>query len=89
MQVFHKDPDEVLDYGVDWTAWMAAGDTIDTSTWVKAGSAVIDSTAVDGLVTSVWLSGGMTGEFVRLTNRIVTTDGRTAERSLMIVIEER
>ena len=30
----NKDPDAVLDYGFDWSAWLEAGDTIVTSEWI-------------------------------------------------------
>ena len=41
-----KDPDAVLDYTFDWSAWLADGETILThAAVIEAGDAVIDSTA--------------------------------------------
>lgn len=78
-----KDPDEVLDYGFDWFAWLA-GDTITASTWVVPAGLTKTSDTHDGTSTTVWLSAGADGSVYSVVNRIVTSDGRTAERVLRI-----
>jgi len=40
-------------------------------------------------VARIWLSGGVVGMRYTVTNRITTEGGRTEERSLVIVGEER
>ncbi len=40
------DPDEVIDYTLDWTGWLA-GDTISTSSW-QAENATVNSVATLG-----------------------------------------
>ena len=92
-----KDPSAVLDYVFDWTEWLATGETIavDSETGKKlititadTGITVDSSTEDDGKVT-VWLSGGTVGTTYRVECLIVTTAGRTDERSLWITVQER
>lgn len=79
------DPTEVLDFGFDWSR-VLRGDTIDTSTWVLHGGQTEDqASSVSGAKTTVWPIGGDSGgEFpvtLACTNKIVTTGGRTYERT--------
>ena len=77
-----KDPDEVLDYQFDWSARLAAGETISTSTFIlEEGSVTIDSESFNGGLTTVWLSGGGVGDKCVLTNRVVTSEARTYDES--------
>lgn len=87
-----KDPDAVLDYGIDWSDWLVAGDTIATSTWTITGSdaaLVQDSDFSDSTVTGLWLSGGTVDEEYSATCHIVTTAGRADDRTLTIGVVER
>lgn len=83
-----KDPDEVLDYQVDWTDKLA-GDTIATSafTVVSAGGVVIDSQSNTTALSKVWLSGGTTGATAILQCRIATAGGRTFEETIALPIQ--
>jgi len=83
-----KDPAAVLDYGLDWSAWLD-GDTIDTSTWTITTGLTKDGDDHDGTTTTVWLSGGTAGTSYRATNRITTTGGRTDERTIRITVSDR
>lgn len=84
-----KDPDAVLPYKIDWTAWLA-GDTLSTSAWtVPAGLTNVSDTTEAGSTTVVTLSGGTPGQTYVVTNRITTADGRTDDRSFRLRIAER
>lgn len=84
-----KDPDEVLDYALDWTDRLA-GDTIASSTAVlDSGDVTIDSQGYSSAVHTVWLSGGTAGTVAHITMRIVTAAGRTYDESLKIKVKER
>lgn len=88
-----KDPNEILDYSVDWNPRLLDDDSIASSTWTISttdGSLVIDSAvpAAAG-ITTVWLSGGTEGYSYVLTNRVITTDGRTMDQSLRLRIRSR
>jgi hypothetical protein len=90
-----KDPDEILDYDIDWTGRLyneaelllvAAGqtvvpaDTIATSTFTLPPGIVANSTSNTTTATKVWISGGTEGISYLVQNRIVTAGGRTMDR---------
>ena len=86
-----KDPQAVLDYQLDWSDWLAEGETIHSSEWEASYGAVVDS-SVDGAVCTAWLSGGVVGTPVTLTNTVTTDSSpvqRVDQRSLIIRIKER
>ena len=94
------DPDEKLDYPFDWGAFVDDGgspsDTITTSTWTitpQTGSpqapelSGADIPTVD--TTVIFVREAIYGQVYQLTNRIVTAQGRTAERSITLQCEHR
>ncbi len=87
---FTKDPDAVLDYSVDWSAWLA-GDQIATSSWLLEEGALLEvvSDAKTMTKTTVWLRGGQKGTTYLVTNRIVTMGGRTDDRTITVKVEDR
>jgi hypothetical protein len=84
---FVKDPAAILDYYMDWTAWLA-GDTIVDSAWVATGTVTLSDPAVIGDIAQIWVEGGSHGELVDLTNHIVTTEGREDERTLRLKVHD-
>lgn len=89
IQSFRKDPASVLDYGIDWSDWLDSGETISTSTWTVPVGITKDSESNGDTSTLVWLSGGTAGTTYELANKIVTSDGRTVERTIEIIVEQR
>jgi len=87
---FTKDPDAVLDYSVDWSAWLA-GDQISSSEWLLENGATIEkvSDTFTQSKATVWLRGGDAGASYPVTNRIVTAGGRTDDRTFSIRVENR
>lgn len=85
-----QDPQSRLDYKVKWTRWLAAvGDTIAASTWTSADAAlVVENSTFTNTETIVWVRGGVAGATYLITNRIVTSQGRTDERTLKIKIKD-
>ena len=86
---FVKDPDAILDWHFDWVNWLAAGETISTSTFITTAGITVTSNSSTATNTTVWLSGGTPGQPYRITNRIVTTAGRTDDRSVTIRVKDR
>lgn len=88
-----KDPDEVLDYQIDWGNALDDGDTIATSVWSisTAPDAVleIDSDSAAATTTTVWLSAGTLGKRYGLLNRITTVGGRTMDQTVWIKVRAR
>lgn len=81
-----KDPDEVLDYQVDWSARLGTGDTIATSTWDIPTGITAASDSNDTTTATIWLSGGSSGSVYVLTNTITTTIGRTFEQQVRLAV---
>lgn len=86
---FDKDPDEVLDYTINWINWLTSGDTISSSVWIVPAGITEDSNSFTNTTASVFLSGGIAGTEYKLTNTIVTAGGRTAQRTISIKVAER
>lgn len=90
-----KDPDEVLDYKLDWLGTSAdpgplfgLSDAIANSLWVlPAGISKESDTFDDGSVT-IWLSGGTVGETYLILNRITTDDGRVFDQTVKIKMKD-
>lgn len=55
-----KDPDEKLDYAVNWASWLDVGDTIVSAQWELPSGLTEESSFVspDGKKTVIWISGG-------------------------------
>ena len=87
---FIKDPDAVLDYAFDWEEyWLESGETIASHTiTVPTGITKDSDSELDGIVT-VWLSGGTAESTYDVACEIVTTNGRTDERTISIICNER
>lgn len=89
-----KDPEEILDYELDWTDRLES-ETIASSSWaVGAGNVEILTLApyeqeVTGFVTKVWLAGGVLGESCTITNTITTSANRTREVSAKLKIKAK
>lgn len=85
-----KDPNDNLDWGCTWTEWLALAETVATSTWTSTPTGLThgaESTTDE--VTSIFLTGGVAGTTYTLTNRIITNQGRTEERSMIIKCQEK
>lgn len=86
---FTKDPDAELDYGIDWTAWLVEDDTIATSDWIVPDDLEKSNPSITDGKTTVWLAGGTVGQTYAVVNRITTAQGRTDDRTLFLVIQEK
>ena len=92
-ETIEKDALGVLDYGVDWTQWLKAGETISNSAWEVPATITLEASPAPGInagITFLWLSGGGAigvKHFIR--NTITTNQGRTEVRSFTIIISKR
>lgn len=87
--VFTKDPDATLDYGFDWSDWLADGEVISDSDWTVTEGITEDSATLTTTQTMIWLSGGTEGTRYTITNTITTSAGRIDDRSFFVDIRER
>ena len=89
MVAFIKDPSAVLDYGLDWSHWLSAGETIVSAEWTIADGITMQSHSESATATLVWLSGGIAGQDYHIKCRITTSLGRVDERTITIAVRER
>lgn len=88
MNYFHKKPGARLDYYVDWSDWLPEGDQLYESSWTATSGIELSEESFDAAsgVSTVWISGGKTGETHEAINSIVTTDNRQNEERIVIKI---
>lgn len=88
---FTQDPNEELDYKIDWTRTLTPdGDTVASSSWdVPTGLTEPHAQSHDSTSTIVWVAGGTINENYTLTNHIVTSGGRKYDQSIIIRIRSK
>jgi len=89
---FVKDTEAVLDYVFDWSSWLDTGETISSYTMtvptgITEGTGSYATSQASGRVT-VWLSSGVAGTEYAVECKIVTSAGRTDERTMLIYCAE-
>lgn len=90
-----KDPEEVLDYTVDWRPRLGADTIVSTVFTIVSGEASttlhMDSWSITGLdqMTTLWLSGGTLGVTYRILNHITTAAGRQMEQTVKLKVKAK
>lgn len=80
-----QDPDETLTYSVDWTPWLATGDSISSASWaITPTGPTVQDLGESGAVVSVSVSGVTRGKIYRMTCDMVSADGETGQQSVII-----
>jgi hypothetical protein len=92
----HKDPDEVLDYRLDWLGTtykpgplFGTGDAISNSLWVVPAGLASENETHDGGSVTIWLSGGADGESYAILNRITTAAGRVFDQTINLPVRQK
>lgn len=93
------DPNEDADYVCDWNLYLddagSPSDTIASSSWIVLPQSEspqrpdLHGTFNSGGITAIFINEGIEGQTYRLTNRIVTAQGRTADRSFTLLCRSR
>lgn len=95
MSTFVHDPDAVLPYTVDWSAWLGAFDapapTITSHQVIAEDGITVVSSSHTGTTITAVLSGGTAGKTYRVTFRAVLSAGPPYQddRSIQLVVRER
>lgn len=99
----NKDPDEVLDYSVDWSRWLGTGVTISSVAWFVDNASNVKTafgagTVVNGLqnvaqtntttVATINLGLGTANKEYKIYCRITDSSGSVAERVIKLPIKE-
>jgi len=83
-----KDPDEILDYKLNWAPRLEPGDTIVTSIWllptVTGAPLVQESAEFTTTSSTIWLAGGELNATYDITNRVTTMGGRTMDQTVRL-----
>lgn len=88
--VITKDPDAVLDYSQDWSAWLTEiSDAIASASVAAEVPLVISDTIVTGSKVTTMIGGGVVTKTHAVTFRITTVAGRIDERSIYLKIRQR
>lgn len=95
----NKDPNEVLDYDIDWAGTAQApgrafADPLTSSFWMLTnvpddGMLVMGATSFSSGATKIWLSGGTVNKTYKVTNRVTTSEGRTMDKTGLLTIKEK
>lgn len=83
-----KDPDEVLDYQLNWAARLGT-DTISSSSWEVTAGITKNSDTNTNKATTIWLSGGALDAQYDITNQIVTAGGRTMSQTVKLKVRAK
>lgn len=91
MANFIKSPIANLDFAVDWSDWLADGETIVSSSWSSPDGLVIETSSYTDTQSVVWVSDGVINNTYRMINVITTsnTPARTDQRTVTIKVQER
>jgi len=86
---FFKDPDAKLDYTVDWSEWLATGETLSTSTFTVPAGITKVSESNTATTATVRLSGGTASTNYDVINAVTTSSGNEDHRTIRITVRER
>lgn len=84
-----KDPDEILDYNIDWSARLTSPDVITSSQWFVPDGITSENEDMSDTSTTIWLSAGELGDKYELLNRIITVEGRTMDQTVTLKIKTK
>ena len=93
MAIYPKDPESNVDFSIDWSAWLQNSETIASAAWTVEpsgeSSVSLGTQSVGTTVASIFVSGGILGHCYRLTCQATSSEGRSAERSIVLRIMEQ
>ena len=82
-----KDPDDSLDYSIDWSKALPQGSTISGAAWsVNKPGLTLSNQTVGQKTTTVWLAGGRAGVTYVVTCEISTSSGHVYQRSVRLPV---
>jgi hypothetical protein len=87
-----KDPNDVLDYILEFSPAVIGNDadgisTLDVAISPNApGDLVVNSTSADGTRAVIWMSAGQAGTVYVVTVLVTTINGRTLQRSILLPV---
>ena len=90
MKSFDQQPADVLDYGIDLTKWLVAGDTVLTATASAVPNGLtLSVTDEDTTIPRVWVGSGTPNNEYQVTLKVTTVVGRIKEFEFKIYVIEK
>lgn len=85
-RVHEQDPDEKLNYGIDYSDRLPAGDNIATSVWTVPAALTASNQTISGQIASLWLTAGVAGSDYRISNKSTSVAGLIVEDYIVLQI---
>ncbi len=86
---FNKQPAEVVDYDIDYSEWLTAGDNVQSAAVVVSPAGLtVESVFVNDPRVKLWLSGGTDGQRYKLTVTTTTADGRVKQDEFSVRVKD-
>ena len=90
MAYFVKDPDETLDYQINFGGLLEANETVTASTWtLDSGIVKVSESFTAAGVSTVFVRGGDNGTTYKAVCATTTTAGRIYNRTIFIEIKDK
>jgi hypothetical protein len=83
------DPNAVLDYTVDWSDWLVAGDTIISRVVTAPAGITKNSDSFTTTTVTAWMTGGTVGSRYEIIYHVTTANGRQDDRTLTLNVQQR
>lgn len=84
-----KDPDAVLQYTFDWTAWLTGSETLTDATVTADTGLDVSAVTNDTTAVTFTLSGGTVGERYKVVCHITTSAGQQNDDTLVVDVRDR
>ena len=95
MNLFTKQPADVLDYDLDFSDWLTGSDSItgavatpSASDPVDPADLIVQSVQIVGQTVKVWVSAGVNGQNYKVTSTITTSEGRVKQLEFKIRVKD-
>ena len=86
---FTKQPVEIIDYDIDYSEWLTAGDNVQGATVeVSPVGLTVESTFINDPRVKIWVSGGTTGTTYKLTVTATTAYGRVKQDEFKVKVKD-
>lgn len=86
---FTKQPVEVVDYDLDYTDWLTAGDNVASAVvTVDIVGLTIDSVLINDPRVKIWISGGTDKITYKLTVTTTTDEGRVKQNEFKVKVKD-
>lgn len=83
-----KDPNDSLDYQINWARWLSDGETVAASAWTVPSGLTLVASSFTTTTTIARISGGTVSQTYNVQNRITTSSGQIKDESVNLRIRE-